>query len=82
MFLFDLDQSEENLNEFLSSLEEGQQIVVTRRGKVVAHLSPSKKSKKTLTLEALKELAEFRSRMPRLSPSLTEVLIEMRNEYY
>ena len=64
-----------HLSKLLDRIEKGEEIVVTRRGKPVARLSPVRPRKKPLPL-----LAEFRSGIPRLKTTGSKVLRMMREE--
>ncbi|MCY4427234.1 MAG: type II toxin-antitoxin system prevent-host-death family antitoxin [Halieaceae bacterium] len=72
-----LAQAKARLSELLDKVEAGQEVVITRRGKAVAHLSPVLRPKKALPLG---ELAWFRASMPRLRRPATELLREARDE--
>ncbi len=58
-------------------MEAGQEVVITRRGKAVAQLSPAVGSNKPLPLG---ELADFRASLPLLRRPATELLREARDE--
>ncbi len=64
-----------HLSKLLDRVEKGEEIMVTRRGKPVARLSPVRPKKKPLPL-----LAEFRSKIPRLKTTGSKVLRMMREE--
>ena len=64
-----------HLSELLDRIEKGEEIVVTRRGKPVARLTPVSPRKKPLP-----SFAEFRSRIPRLKTSGSKVLQLIREE--
>ena len=72
-----LAQAKAHLSELLDKVEAGQEVVITRRGKAVAHLSPAVGPKKALPLE---ELAGFRASMPPLRRPAAELLREARDE--
>ncbi len=67
------------LSELVDKVEAGEEVVITRRGKPVARLSGAARRKKPLRL---KELAEFRSTMPKLGRPSVERLRELRDEGY
>ena len=77
MLTVSLVQAKARLSELLDKVETGEEIVITRRGKAVAHLSPTSCPKKPL---ALRGLAEFRAAMPRLRRPSAELLREIRDE--
>lgn len=72
-----LAQAKARLGELLDKVETGEEVVITRRGKPVAHLSPVIRPGKPLPL---RELAEFRASMPRLRRPAAELLREIRDE--
>ena len=77
MVTVNLTQAKAHLSELLDKVEEGEAVVITRRGRAVAHLSAVVSPKEPLPL---KELAEFRASMPQLRRSSTELLREIRDE--
>ena len=72
-----LAQAKACLSELLDKVEAGEEVVITRRGKPVARLSGAVCRKRPLPL---KELAEFRSTMPKLGHPSVERLRELRDE--
>ena len=77
MVTVNLAQAKARLSELLDQVEAGQEVVITRRGKAVAHLSGAVRPKKPLPL---RKLAEFRATMPRLRRPAAELLREARDE--
>ncbi len=77
MVTVNLAQAKARLSELLDKVESGQEVVITRRGKAVAHISPAIRPKKPLPLQ---DLAEFRTTMPRLRRPAGEMLREIRDE--
>ena len=77
MVTVNLAQAKARLSELLDKVEAGQDILITRRGKAVAHLSPAVAPRKPLPLQ---DLAGFRATMPRLRRPAAELLREMRDE--
>ncbi len=77
MVTVSLARAKARRSELLDRVEEGQEVVITRRGRAVAHLSPGVCPRKPLPL---RELAGFRAAMPRLRRPAAELLREMRNE--
>ena len=71
-----LAQAKARLSELLDKVEAGQEVLITRRGKAVAYLSPAVRPRRPLPLQ---ELAEFRATMPRLQRPAAELLREMRD---
>lgn len=76
MVTVNLAQAKARLSELLDKVEAGQEVVITRRGKAVAHLSAATGPKKPLPL---RELAGFRATMPRLRRPAAELLREVRD---
>jgi prevent-host-death family protein len=70
-----LVEAKANLSELLDKVEAGEQVVITRHGKAVAHMSAAVKPKKPF-----ESRAEFRARMPKLKESLSESLRKLRAE--
>ena len=77
MVTVNLAQAKARLSELLDKVEAGQEVLITRRGKAVAHLSAAVRPKKPLPL---RELERFRAAMPRLHRPSTELLREEREE--
>ena len=77
MVTVNLAQAKAQLSELLDKVEAGQEVVITRRGKPVAHLSATVRPKKPLPF---RELAGFRAAMPRLRRPAAELLRALRDE--
>ena len=77
MVQVNLSQAKARLSELLDKVEAGHKVVITRRGRAVAHISPAVHPRKRLPIE---ELAEFRATMPRLRRPAVELLREARDE--
>lgn len=77
MVTVNLAQAKAHLSELLDKVEAGEEVVITRRGHAVAHISPAARPKKPLRLN---ELAEFRATMPKLRRPSAELLREARDE--
>lgn len=77
MVTINLAQAKAHLSELLDKVEAGEEVVITRHGRAVAHISPASRPKRPLQL---KELAEFRAAMPRLRRPSAELLREARDE--
>jgi prevent-host-death family protein len=69
-----LVEAKAHLSELLDRVESGEEVVITRHGRPVAHLSPPDRPK-----QPVPSLAAFRTRMPRLRKPTTVVLRELRN---
>ena len=72
-----LVQAKARLSELLDKVEAGWEVVITRRGKAVAHLSPAISPKKPLPL---RDLADLRASMPPLRRPSADLLREARDE--
>lgn len=70
-----LSEARSRLCRLLRLVERGEEIVITRRGRPIARISPA-----TAPKQAVKALAAFRSRMPRWRKPIVELLREMRDE--
>ena len=70
-----LAEAKTHLSRLLDQVEEGGEVVITRRGQPIARISPVVKPK-----HSIKPLAEFRGRMPGWRKSSAELLQEMRDE--
>ena len=77
MLTVSLEKAEARLSELLDKVETGEKIVIIRRGKAIAHLSPIADPKRPLPLRGL---AEFRATAPRLRRPSAALLREIRNE--
>jgi len=70
-------QAKARLSELLDKVEAGEDVVITRHGRAVAHLHPVSRPKRPLMLD---DLAAFRATMPPLQRPSVELLREMRDE--
>jgi antitoxin (DNA-binding transcriptional repressor) of toxin-antitoxin stability system len=77
MVTVSLAQAKARLSELLNKVEAGEEVIVTRHGRPVAHMRAAARPKQPLRLRAL---AEFRATMPRLRRPSTELLREARDE--
>jgi len=77
MLTVNLAQAKARLSELLDKVESGEEVIITRHGRPVAHIRPAVPPKKPLPLE---ELAAFRARMPHWSKGSAELLREMRDD--
>ena len=64
-----------HLSELLARIERGEEIIITRRGKRVARLSPIQQAKKPIS-----SLQEFRDQLPRQKIPASDVLRLLREE--
>lgn len=65
------------MSELLDKVEAGEEVVITHRGRAVAHVLPAYRTKKPLRL---KELAEFRATIPPLRQPSADLIRAMRDE--
>lgn len=77
MITVNLAQAKAHLSELLDKVEAGEEVVITRHGRAVAHIRPALRPKQPLQLDGL---AEFRATMPRLRRPSAELLREARDE--
>jgi len=68
-------EARQNLSKLLEEVAKGNEIIITDRGKDVARLGPPPPARVPFP-----DLAEFRARMPKFDPPLTQTLIEEREE--
>ena len=68
-------EAKAKLSEILTRVEQGEEIVITRRGKPVATLSRAQR-----TLEPLRSRAELRASQPAAKTSSAEILQTLRDE--
>ena len=77
MLTVNLAHAKAHLSELLDQVEAGEEVVITRHGKPVAHMRQAVRPKQPLDLEAL---AALRARLPPQRRSSADVLREMRDE--
>lgn len=77
MVTVSLAQAKAHLSALLDRVEGGEEVLITRHGRPVAHLTPVETPKKPIDLEAL---AKLRATMPEWRKSSAELLREMRDE--
>lgn len=75
MVVVNLAQAKARLSELLDKVESGEDVVITRHGRPVAHISAIAKPK-----QPVRSLAEFRAKMPRWRRSSATLLGEVRDE--
>jgi prevent-host-death family protein len=75
MLTVNLAEAKAHLSELLDKVETGEEVVITRHGRPVAHLSAVTKPK-----QPIPPLAEFRRTMPRWRRSSAVLLRQMRDE--
>lgn len=77
MMTVNLAQAKAHLSELLDKVEMGEEVVIIRRGKPVAHIRAARPPMQPLAVE---ELAAFRSRMPPWREASATLLREMRDD--
>ncbi len=70
-------QAKAHLSELLDKVEAGEDVIITRHGRAVAHLHSVSRPKRPLMPD---DLAAFRATMPPLQRPSVELLREMRDE--
>ncbi len=77
MVTVNLAHAKAHLSELLDKVESGEEVIITRHGRPVAHMRQAVSPKKPLDLE---ELAAFRATLPPQRRSSAELLRKMRDE--
>ena len=77
MLTINLAHAKAHLSELLDRVEAGEEIIITRDGKPVAHIGQAHSPKRPLPLE---KLAAFRARMPHWRKPSARLLREMRDD--
>ena len=77
MVTVNLVQAKAHLSELLDKVETGEEVIITRHGRAVAHIRPVSRPKHPLRLD---DLAAFRATMPGLRKASAELLREVRDE--
>ena len=77
MVTVNLVQAKAHMSELLNKVEAGEDVIITRHGRAVAHIHPVLRPKQVLRLD---DLTAFRATMPPLRASSAELLREARDE--
>ena len=77
MVTVSLVHAKAHLSELLDRVEACEEVIITRRGRAVAHIRPFSRPKHPLMLD---DLAAFRATMPRLRRPSAELLRAARDE--
>jgi len=77
MVTVNLVQGKAHLSELLDKVEAGEEVIITRHGRAVAHIHPVLQPKHRLRLD---DLAAFRATMPHLRGPSAELLREARDD--
>jgi prevent-host-death family protein len=77
MVTVNLVKAKAHLSELLDKVEAGEEVIITRHGRAVAHLHPVSHPKHPPRLD---DLAAFRATMPPLRGSSAQLLREARDE--
>jgi len=72
-------EAKAHLSEILTRIADGRELIITRRGRPVAKLSPVNSIKKPINFEAL---AAFRARQPLVKVPSVRVIRNLRDEKY
>jgi prevent-host-death family protein len=75
MVKFTVVEAKARLSEILDKVETGEEVMITRHGRPIAHLLPVSQPK-----QPVRSLAAFRAQMPRLRKPSAVLLREMRDE--
>jgi len=74
-----LAQAKARLSELVDKVEAGEEVVITRHGRPVAHMRSVVSPREPLPLE---ELAKFRATLPMMPESSADLLRKLRDEGY
>ena len=77
MVTVNLAQAKAHLSELLDQVESGEEVIITRHGKPVAHIRQAVAPKKPLPLE---KLTALRARMPHWRKDSASLVREMRDD--
>ena len=69
-----IKEARKNLSSLLNRVETGEEIVITRRGKIIAKLVPTKQG------GDLPSLKKFRSSIRSLEKSLSRTIVDLREQ--
>ena len=75
MVTVNLSRAKAHLSELLDKVEAGEEVIITRHGRPVAHLSSLLRPK-----QAVRPLAEFRAKMPSWRKPSATLLREIRDD--
>ena len=75
MLEVNIKELREQLAEYIARVEAGEEIIITRRGKVVAHLAPPKREPPPFP-----DLTEFRAGIALSGEGVSETVIAQRRE--
>lgn len=71
-----LVEAKAHLSELLTTVEAGEEVVITRHGRAVAKVSPAKTPKQPLPLQ---RLAALRAKMPAWSQPSADIIRKLRD---
>jgi prevent-host-death family protein len=77
MVTVNMAQAKAHLSELLNKVKAGEEVIITRHGRAVAHLHSASRLKRPLMLD---DLAAFRATMLPLRRPSIDLLREMRDE--
>lgn len=69
-------EARQNLSALIEEVKKGREVVITDRGRPVARLAPLERQSR----RPFPDLTEFRKRMPKLDPPLSETILLEREE--
>ncbi len=76
---YSLADAKARLSELIDRVEAGEEVEITRRGKLVARITPPQRKLKPIDLAQLKALTDS---LPMASKSAVELIREMRDSGY
>lgn len=71
-------EARQNLSVLIDEVRKGREVIITERGKPVARLAPLERRSRL----PFPDLTEFRKRMPKLDPPLSQTIIEDREDRF
>jgi prevent-host-death family protein len=79
MHSYSLAEAKAQLSQLIDRVESGETVEITRRGKLVACVSPPEKKLKKIDVDALRRLT---ARLPMQKQSAVDLIREMRDSGY
>lgn len=76
---YSLADAKAHLSELIDRVEGGETVEITRRGKLVARISPPERKLKPIDIDKLRQLTE---RLPMQKQSAVDLIREMRDAGY
>ena len=77
MLTVNLAHAKAHLSQLIDKIEQGEEVVITRRGRPAARLGPVERPRRPIDFKAL---AEFRKTLPKSNISSADLIRQMRDE--